>query len=87
MGLVFLGIAAAIWLLFSRSIGPDQVTTYGLVPSGSDVEVQDWIFTTLPMLNILAFACTLAGGYQLAQNRIGTSASVQIIQEAQSLIK
>jgi simple sugar transport system permease protein len=67
MGLVFLAIAAGIWLLFIRQVGPDQITTYRMVPSGSDIKFSDWKFTTLTMLNIIAFASALLGGYQLAR--------------------
>lgn len=67
MGLVFLAIAAGIWLLFIRQVGPDQITTYRMVPSGSDIKFSDWKFTTLTALNIIAFASALLGGYQLAR--------------------
>jgi simple sugar transport system permease protein len=67
MGLVFLAIAAGIWLLFIRQVGPDQITTYRMVPSGSDIKFPDWKFTTLTALNIVAFASALLGGYQLAR--------------------
>ena len=67
MGLVFLAIAAGIWLLFIRQVGPGQITTYRMVPSGSDIKFPDWKFTTLTALNIVAFASALLGGYQLAR--------------------
>ena len=67
MGLVFLAIAAGIWLLFIRQVGPDQITTYRMVPSGSDIKFPDWKFTTHTALNIVAFASALLGGYQLAR--------------------
>jgi simple sugar transport system permease protein len=67
MGLVFLAIAAGTWLLFIRQVGPDQITTYRMVPSGSDIKFPDWKFTTLTALNIVAFASALLGGYQLAR--------------------
>ena len=67
MGLVFLGIAALIWLVFVRGIDPAMMTTMRLYPGGSKVVVEDWQFNTLGALQILAFACAVLGAYQLAR--------------------
>ena len=67
MGIVFLGIAALIWLAFIRGIDPEMATTMRLYPGGSTVVVEDWVFNTLNTLRILAFACAVLGSYQLAR--------------------
>ena len=66
-GILFLVLAAAIWWLFARGLDPAVATTFGLVPGGSGQELSDWVFTTLPMLNVLAGMSALIGGYQLAR--------------------
>ncbi|MDA1330024.1 MAG: ABC transporter permease [Chloroflexi bacterium] len=67
MGFVFLGIAAAIWLIFSRTTTPGVITTFTLNPGGSQNNFPDWVFTTLSALNIIAGLCALMGAYQLAR--------------------
>ena len=67
MGLVFLAFAALIWFLFSRTVEPGVETTLKMVPGGSDQNIPDWIFSSLPMLNIMAGLSLVAGGYQLAR--------------------
>jgi len=66
-GIVFLGFAALIWLVFTRDIDAEMTTTMRLYPGGSTVIVEDWLFNTRDALYILAFACTVLGGYQLAR--------------------
>jgi simple sugar transport system permease protein len=67
MGIIFLLVAGLIWFLFARNIDPGVETTFKLVSSGADQEIPDWIFSSLPMLNILAGFALVAGGYQLAR--------------------
>jgi len=67
MGIVFLGFAALIWLVFARGIDPEMTTKMRLYPGGSTVVVEDWVFNTLDALQILAFACAVLGSYQLAR--------------------
>lgn len=67
MGFVFLALSAAIWLLFIRSLDPGVQTTFKMIPGGSDQTIPDWVFSSLPMLNILAGTTLVAGGYQLAR--------------------
>ncbi len=67
MGAVFLVIAAAIWLFFSRSVAAGAQTTFVLNPGGSEFNIPDWIFNSGNMLNILAAICALVAGYQLAR--------------------
>ncbi len=67
MGVLFLVIAALVWFLFIRNIEPGVETTFKMVPGGSDQEISDWIFASLPMLNVIAGVTLAAGGYQLAR--------------------
>ena len=67
MGVIFLGVAALIWLAFIRGIDPEMTTTMRLYPGGSTVVVEDWLFNTSGALRVLAFACAVLGGYQLAR--------------------
>jgi hypothetical protein len=67
MGFVFLAFAALIWFLFSNNLEPGVETTFGLVPGGSEQQLPDWVFKSLPMLHVLAGLCLVAGGYQLAR--------------------
>ncbi len=66
-GVVFLGLAAAIWLLFSRSTDPGLITTFKLVPGGVESNLPDWQMPTLMTLNLLAIACAFLGGVQLVR--------------------
>jgi simple sugar transport system permease protein len=67
MGAVFLVIAAAIWLFFSRSVVVGAQTTFVLNPGGAESNIPDWVFNSGNMLNILAAICALVAGYQLAR--------------------
>ena len=67
IGIIFLVISAMIYLLFSRTVETGVQTTFRLVPGGSGQDLPDWIFSSLPMLNILAGLSLVAGGYQLAR--------------------
>ncbi len=66
-GLIFLGIAALIWLAFIRGFDPEVTTTMRLYPGGSKVVIGDWEFNTLSMLQMLAFSSAVLGSYQLAR--------------------
>jgi ABC-type uncharacterized transport system permease subunit len=66
-GIIFLGIAALIWLVFIRGLDPEMITTMRLYPGGSKIVLDDWEFNTLSVLRILAFACAVLGSYQLAR--------------------
>jgi simple sugar transport system permease protein len=67
MGFVFLGLAVLIWVIFARGVESEALTTFRLTPAGADQELPNWIFTSLPMLNVLAVVSAVAGGYQLAR--------------------
>ncbi len=66
-GLVFLGLAAAIWLIFSRSTEAGLITTFKLVPGGVESNLPDWQMPTLMTLNLLAITCAFLGGVQLVR--------------------
>ncbi|MCL4257133.1 MAG: ABC transporter permease [Anaerolineales bacterium] len=67
MGVVFLALAAAIWLLFARTTQGEMVTTFTLNPGGSQANFPNLEFITLPVLQAIAFVCALLGGYQLVR--------------------
>jgi len=67
MGIIFLVFGALIYFLFSRTLEAGVQTTFRLVPGGSEQALPDWIFSSLPMLNILVGLSLVAGGYQLAR--------------------
>ncbi len=65
MGIVFLALAAGIWLLFARTTAPGMETTFNLNPGGSQSSFPDWVFDTLTLLNVLAGFAAVLGAYQL----------------------
>jgi simple sugar transport system permease protein len=67
IGVLFLVFAFLIWIIFSRTVEPGIETTFRLVPGGSDQKIPNWVFRSLPMLNLMAGLSLLAGGYQLAR--------------------
>ena len=67
MGLVFLGLAAAIWLIFSQSTEAGLITTFKLAPGGVESNLPDWQMPTLMTLNLLAIVCAFLGGVQLVR--------------------
>ena len=67
MGLVFLGLAAAIWLIFIRSTDAGLITTFKLVPGGVESNLPDWQMPTLITLNLLAIVSAFLGGIQLVR--------------------
>ncbi len=69
MGIVFLLFSLAIYLIFSRTTSSGAVTTYKMMPGGSDVEVANWIIPSLTTLNIIVFAIAALGGVQLVRRK------------------
>jgi ABC-type uncharacterized transport system permease subunit len=67
MGIVFLALAAGIWLLFGRGMQSGLTTTFDLVPGGIESNVPDWKLPTLATLNTLAIFSAFAGGAQLVR--------------------
>ncbi len=65
MGIIFLLVAALIWLFFSRTTDTSLITTFKLTLPTSSIVTPDLIFPTLPSLNIAAFLCAIIGAYQL----------------------
>lgn len=67
MGLVFLILAFAIWVVFARGVDPGVTTTFGLMPSGSQAVAPDWVLPSATTLYVLAFVAAVLGGVQLAR--------------------
>lgn len=65
-GIVFLGLAIAIWLLFARGIESGTTTSFGLTPGGATVRLPNWEFTTSTAIYTAAIVSAALGGYQLA---------------------
>jgi ABC-type uncharacterized transport system permease subunit len=69
MGVIFLALAAAIWLLFSRGITSEQATTFVMTPGGYETTLPDWHLPSLLTLNLMAFTCAVLGAAQLVRPR------------------
>ncbi len=67
MGIIFLLVAAAIWLIFVRGMDSELLTKFGLVPGGVKSDLQPWEFRTITALNAAAFASAFIGAGQLAR--------------------
>jgi ABC-type uncharacterized transport system permease subunit len=67
MGIVFLAMALAIWLLFARQIEPGITTTFKLTPGGTGAQLPDWQFPSLVAIYATAGLSTVLGAYQLAR--------------------
>lgn len=67
MGILFLLMAGLIWLIFVRTVPAGVETTFRMVPGGSDQQIPNWVFSSLPLLNLLAGISLCLGGYQLAR--------------------
>ncbi len=65
MGVIFLLVAAIIWLFFSRITDPHLITTFYMTPGGTEAVVSAWEFNTVLALNICATFSALLGTYQL----------------------
>jgi ABC-type uncharacterized transport system permease subunit len=64
-GILFLGIALAIWLVFARPIEPGTVTTFNLTPGGATTRLPDWQFQTLTAIYVTLGLSAVLGAYQL----------------------
>lgn len=64
-GILFLGIALAIWLVFARPIEPGTVTTFNLTPGGATTRLPDWQFQTLTAMYVTVGLSAVLGAYQL----------------------
>lgn len=66
-GFVEIIVGLFIYLVFATKVTVDDVTTFLLNRGGSSsaVQLQDWIFTTKPVLIVISVICILIGLYQL----------------------
>lgn len=67
MGLVFLGFAVAIWVLFGRETEPGVITTFGMAVGAQAGSIEPLRLPSLATLNILALASAFVGAGQLAR--------------------
>lgn len=65
MGLVFLGAAVFIWIVFIAKLPPGSITSYVMTPGGSSMTFPNWVFPTALYLNVIAGICAAAGAYQI----------------------
>ncbi len=65
MGIIFLLVAAVIWLFFARTTDTNLITNFKLTLPTSSIVTPDLVFPTLPSLNIAATLCAIIGAYQL----------------------
>ena len=66
MGVLFLAMAAFIWLVFIRTTSSDILTKFVMTPGGSEATLPDITFNTKNSLKIIAWICTFLGVFQLA---------------------
>jgi ABC-type uncharacterized transport system permease subunit len=65
MGIIFLLIAAAIWLVFVRTTTPEMQTIFVMTPGGSVSKMPDLSFNSLFALRLLGTLCAILGIYQV----------------------
>lgn len=66
MGVLFLAMAAFIWLVFIRTTSSDILTKFVMTPGGSEATLPDITFNTQNSLKIIAWICAFLGVFQLA---------------------
>ena len=64
MGGIQMALALGIWAIFSRSLETGTFTTFVMTPGGSEFELPNWIFSTIPTLNTFAMIAFAFGAYQ-----------------------
>lgn len=67
VGILFLALAAIIWLGFVRELPEGLVNTYVMTPSASAAVFPNWVFPTAPALWMIASICAMMGAYQLVR--------------------
>lgn len=67
MGIVFLALAAVIWIFFILPISADAITTFEMNSSRAAVSLEPMTIPARTTMTVLAVICAVAGGYQLAQ--------------------
>ena len=65
MGVVFLLAAVFVWLVFASNVEPDAMTRFMMTPGGAVAVAPDWVFPSLPYLNVIAGICAILGAYQI----------------------
>ncbi len=63
-GAIFTLLGLAIYFGFINNLEPGSLTTYTMSPGGSAVDVGDWTFSTIPVLQVLAAISFVLGIYQ-----------------------
>jgi simple sugar transport system permease protein len=67
MGIIFLLLAAFIWIYFLGSLESGALTTFRMSPGGVENPLPNWQFSTANALNILASLSAAIGAYQLVR--------------------
>ena len=67
MGIFFLLVAIGIWALFSQTSVVGEITTFKMSTSSTEVQLPDWTFNTVWVLNTLAGVAFVLGIYQLVR--------------------
>lgn len=67
MGLIFLGAALFIWLAFTPTAEPGEVSRFVMTPGGSSAAMGDWVFESLPYLNVIAGILAAMGAFQMVR--------------------
>ena len=67
MGLIFLGAALFIWLVFTPNAEPGEVSRFVMAPGGSSTVMNDWVFESLTYLNVIAGILAAMGAFQLVR--------------------
>ena len=67
IGAIFTLLGLAIYFGFTNNLEPGSLTTYTMSPGGSAVEVGDWTFSTIPVLQALAAISFVLGIYQFVR--------------------
>jgi simple sugar transport system permease protein len=67
IGIIFLLLAAFIWIYFLGSLESGALTTFRMSPGGVENPLPNWQFSTANALNILASLSAAIGAYQLVR--------------------
>lgn len=65
IGLLFIGFALFIWLVFANAVEPGTETRFLMNPGGGSAEAPDWVFSSLLYLNTIAGICAMIGAFQI----------------------
>lgn len=67
MGIVFLLVGLLIGFVFTQSTEPTTLTRFVMTPGGSQVALDDVVFITEPVLNLVSAICLALGAFQLVR--------------------